>query len=106
VVFGLLLAVRFSQGAPPAATWAELGGDPRGTVQALTGPGDHLQPVDSAARYHTVRPGDSYWSIAIDLTPGVDPRSTVDRLVEANGGSSSLIVGQRVLIPADLLAER
>ena len=98
VVFGLLLLVRLTQGAPAAATWAELGGDPRGPALALAGPGDHL----SGAAVYTVQPGDTYWSIALELAPGVDPRPIVDRLIEANGGSNSLDVGQRIVVPADL----
>jgi Tfp pilus assembly protein FimV len=97
VVFGLLLVVRVSQGAPPSATWSELGNDSRGSALALAGPGDHL------GQTYTVQAGDSYWSIALGLAPNVDPRSTVDRLIEVNGGASSLQVGQRITIPADLL---
>ncbi len=110
VVFGLLAAVRLSQGAPPAATWVELVGDSRGPALALAGPGDHLElsgavdPSGPSEGSYTVRVGDSYWSIAVALAPDADPRSTVDRLLEVNGGSSTLQAGQRIVIPADLLS--
>lgn len=100
VVFGLLAVVRFSQGAPPEATWAELGGDSRGQALALAGPGDHLDPTGAT---YVVQPGDSYWSIAVALAPNADPRGTVDRLREANGGSSALDAGQLIAIPVELL---
>lgn len=109
VVFGLLAVVRLSQGAPPAATWVELGGDPRGTALALAGPGDHPGPsgepgtVAREGEIYAVRLGDTYWSIAVELAPERDPRTTVDRLLEVNGGSSSLQAGQRIVIPSDLL---
>lgn len=92
-VFGLLGLVRAVQGPPPASSWAELSG-PREPVQALAGPGDQVR---------TARPGDTFWSLARELAPGRDPRPVVDRLVAANGGSS-IMVGQQLVIPADLLA--
>ena len=95
VVFGLLLAVRISQGAPPAASWAELANDPRGPTQALVGPGDLV---------HIAEPGETYWSLAVELAPGADPRPVVDRLVEANGGSNAIEVGQRIVIPAAIVS--
>ena len=95
VVFGLLLAVRLSQGAPPATSWAELQGDPRGTALALAGPGDQLRVVE---------PGDTMWAIALEVAPDRDPRLIVDRLTEANGGSSALTPGQQLVIPAEVVA--
>lgn len=54
---------------------------------------DHVpQPV-----IHIVQPGDTLWSIAEGLDPDGDVRRTVDRLAEANGGSS-LSVGQRLVV--------
>ena len=112
VVFGLLAVVRLSQGAPPAASWVELEGDPRGTALALAGPGDHHLGSSGTAGspvvdgdLHTVRVGETYWSIALAISPDGDPRATVDRLIEANGGSSTLQAGQRIIIPAELLSE-
>ena len=46
-----------------------------------------------------VQPGDTLWSIAEAVAPGVDPRITVDRLVERNGGAP-LVVGQELHVPA------
>ncbi len=94
VVFGLLLAVRVSQGAPPEATWSELTNDSRGSAQALAGPGDQLL---------TAQAGDSYWSLAVELAPDADPRPIVDALIAANGGSNHIDVGQRIVVPASLI---
>ena len=46
-----------------------------------------------------VQPGDTLWSIAEAVAPDVDPRITVDRLVERNGGAP-LVVGQELQVPA------
>jgi Tfp pilus assembly protein FimV len=92
VVLGLLLAIRAWQGPPPSTSWAEVSG-PRESAQASAGPGDQI---------HTARPGDTFWSLASELAPG-DPRPVVDALVAANGGSSALVVGQQVIIPAGVL---
>lgn len=95
VVFGLVLAVRLLQGAPSATTWAELQSDPREPALALAGPGDQLRLVE---------PGDTFWSLALELAPERDPRAVVDELVSANGGSSSLRAGDRIVVPASLAA--
>ena len=42
--------------------------------------------------------GDSYWSLAGEVSPGGDLRSTVDALVDANGGGD-LHVGDRIVVP-------
>jgi hypothetical protein len=42
--------------------------------------------------------GDSYWSLAAQVSPGGDLRSTVDELVDANGGGD-LHVGDRIVLP-------
>lgn len=46
-----------------------------------------------------VQPGDTFWSIAVEHGAAGDVRARVDELIEANGGSASLQVGQRVVIP-------
>lgn len=92
VVFGLLFAVRLSQGPPPAGETAELTSGPRASAQALPDPGD---------RIHIARAGDTLWSIAVGLAPDADPRPVVDALAEANGGTS-IAIGQRIVIPAEL----
>ena len=43
------------------------------------------------------QPGDSYWALASQISPGGDIRSTVDSLVRANGGRE-LRVGDRILL--------
>lgn len=53
---------------------------------------------------HVVHAGDTMWSIAADVAPDVDRRVAVDRLVDANGGSSELQVGQVVRVPGTLLS--
>ena len=61
-----------------------------------------VSPATGAEVVHVVAEGDTLWAIAGALAPGADPRPIVDHLVERNG-SSSLQVGQRLVIPADLL---
>ncbi len=46
-----------------------------------------------------VQPGDTLWTIAADLDADGELRSVVDALVELNG-SSTLTVGQRLVLPA------
>ena len=46
----------------------------------------------------TAEAGDSYWSLAGEVSPGGDLRSTVDALVDANGGGD-LHVGDRIVLP-------
>lgn len=46
-----------------------------------------------------VGPGDTLWSIAARVAPGVDVRITVDRLIAVNG-SSPIVVGQELELPA------
>jgi hypothetical protein len=46
----------------------------------------------------TAERGDSYWSLAAEVSPGGDLRSTVDALVRANGGHD-LRVGDRIVLP-------
>ena len=41
------------------------------------------------------QPGDSYWTLAREVSPGGDLRSTVDALVDANGGRD-LQAGDRI----------
>jgi Tfp pilus assembly protein FimV len=55
-------------------------------------------PSRIASAEWVVQPGDTLWSIAAELAPDVDPRATVDRLVEANG-NEPLQVGQRLVMP-------
>lgn len=84
--------LRLVQGAPPAASWAELRGD------SLAGAGALVQPGDISV---TVQAGDTLWAIAQRLAPGRDPRPVVDALTRANGGSQ-VQAGQQVVIPASL----
>ena len=43
------------------------------------------------------QPGDSYWSLAAEVHDGGDIRSTVDALVDANGGRA-LRAGDRIVV--------
>ena len=48
-----------------------------------------------------VQPGETLWVIAERLDPDADPRETVARIVAMNDlPSSSVLVGQELLIPA------
>ncbi|MFV0260465.1 MAG: hypothetical protein ACK5PP_18685 [Acidimicrobiales bacterium] len=102
VVFGALTLVRVAQGQPSAGSWAELTSGSPGAGVASPLPGDGV--VGSPGEDVTVRiarQGDTYWGIAGEIAPGRDPRPVVDALVAANG-SSTLQVGQRIVIPAGL----
>ena len=67
-----------------ALLWAVLARD--------TGAGSH-------PRYHTVRPGDTLWSLAVAHYAG-DPRAGVWDLQERNGLDGATIVpGQQLLLP-------
>lgn len=51
------------------------------------------------ARYHTVRPGDTLWSIAA-RSYGGDPREGVWRIQVRNGlGDPTIVPGQRLVLP-------
>jgi LysM repeat protein len=53
--------------------------------------------------YVTVQPGDTLWSIAGDVAPGVDRRVVVDRIVDLNQlGSGDLRAGERIAVPTGL----
>jgi Tfp pilus assembly protein FimV len=59
--------------------------------------GDHR---DRPAAY-VVRSGDTLWSIAVSVSPGSDPRATVDAIVRANGvDAAHLVPGQQLQLPA------
>lgn len=95
VVFVLLFSVRLIQGTPPATMLSGSTVESPGSAQALAGPGD---------RIHVAQPGDTYWGLALELSPEADPRPIVDVLVAVNGGVD-LDAGQRVVIPAELLGD-
>ncbi|MDQ6910606.1 MAG: LysM peptidoglycan-binding domain-containing protein [Actinomycetota bacterium] len=54
---------------------------------AASAPESPLRVRQLAARTYAVQPGDTFWSIAQRLGPDGDPRSLVDRLVAAHGGT-------------------
>ncbi len=68
------------------------------TVLAGAADGDPV-PVSSAT--YRVLPGDTLWSIAGEVAPGVDRRVVVDQLAELNGGTV-LRAGQALRLPRDL----
>lgn len=56
--------------------------------------------VSSSFETITVMPGDTLWSIAEDIAPGIDPREVIDSLQQLNlldGGM--LMVGEELAIP-------
>ena len=72
----------------------------RAGAGVVAGPSSAGAPRSAAAAgSHVVEPGETYWSIAADLDRPGDVRSTVDALVEANGGRL-LRAGDRVVVPA------
>lgn len=67
-------------GASPTGTAPAAPAPPRETVTA----GDH----------------DTLWAIAVRTRPGVDPRITVQRLIDINGLNDAVIQpGQRLILP-------
>ena len=52
---------------------------------------------DAPQEIYIVQSGDTLWSIATAIDGDGDPRNTVDRLAEMNGGSS-LYIGQRLIL--------
>jgi hypothetical protein len=64
------------------------------TAGAVTPP-----PVATAPEIVVVQPGDTLWSIAVAQGGEGDVRERVDALVRANGGSSALQVGDRIVLP-------
>lgn len=56
--------------------------------------------VASAGTSVVVQPGDSLWSVATRIAPGVDPRVTVQQLVDRNGlAGTALTAGQVLRLP-------
>lgn len=51
---------------------------------------------------YVVRSGDTMWSIVTELGYTGDRREAVSVLAEANGGSSDVVAGQRLTVPAIL----
>jgi hypothetical protein len=71
-----------------------------GQVAAQAGSSDPTSsgPVSST---WVVQPGETLWVIAERLDPDADPRETVARILAMNDlPSSSVLVGQELLIPA------
>lgn len=98
LLFGALLAVRGTQGQPPADDWpgvvsAASSSSPVGVGGAQLGADDVVV---------VVAPGDSLWSIADRYAPGHDRRDAVDMLADLNGGTV-LQVGQPIVVPGELL---
>lgn len=73
-------------------------------VAGIVGGGDTAPAADASApaaavgAVYIVQPGDTLWSIAAEVAPGTDVRSTVDHLVELNG-DAAIAVGQRLRLP-------
>ena len=55
----------------------------------------------------TVLPGDTLWSLAEEVAPGVDPREVVDDIMRLNAlPSGALEVGQTLYLPTEYSAGR
>ena len=68
-----------------------------GPVQSVTARAATANPGEGL-RLHTVRPGETFWSLAAELQPTGDPRPLVDRLVRLNGGAG-LVAGASIVLP-------
>jgi hypothetical protein len=75
-----------------------------GLVPSQASTGASLPPLSpGAAGAHTLiaQPGDTLWSIAVRIAPGVDPRVTVQRVIDANHlGGVSIEAGQTLVLPS------
>jgi len=94
-VFGYLGLLRLNTGGPPATAGGG-GASPQGAAVASAAPGDYT---------YVVQPGDTLWAIAEQIAPNSDPRPVVDRLEAVNGGNL-LGIGQRLVIPSDLVSSK
>ena len=58
-------------------------------------------PAAVAPQVVVVRDGDTLWSIASRIRPGVDPRETVVAISAANGvDAGELVAGQTLVVPS------
>ena len=64
-----------------------------------TAPAAATDRAETAGVIHVVQPGETFWAIARSLRPNEDPRPLVAQLVAAHG-SASLMVGERIRLPA------
>jgi LysM repeat protein len=90
VIVGALLAATLciAFGLMPAA--ATSGAEPVAGLSGASAVGPTL----------VVQPGESLWSIATRIAPGVDPRVTVQQLVDRNGlAGTALEAGQVLRLP-------
>ncbi|WP_411700514.1 LysM peptidoglycan-binding domain-containing protein [Conyzicola sp.] len=54
----------------------------------------------------TVQAGQSLWSLAEDIAPGVDPRDVINDILSVNQlETGSVQAGQRLMLPAEYSAE-
>ncbi|MDT0158609.1 LysM peptidoglycan-binding domain-containing protein [Microbacterium sp. ARD32] len=61
--------------------------------------GEESAPV--AFESVTVLPGDTLWSIAAEVAPGIDPREVIDDIMRLNNlGTGAIQAGAEIAIPA------
>lgn len=95
VVILAVVVLRIVQGGPPAPDSANSAVASFAQVA--------VADVSVGEALVVVAPGDTMWALAKALAPGRDPRPVVDVLADRNGGTA-LRVGQRVVVPAELVA--
>jgi hypothetical protein len=79
-----------------AGLWLTAG---RGAVATPSGVG--RAPAGSARETVTIGPGDTLWTVAARSRPGVDPRITVQRIMDVNGLADPIVhPGQRLRMPS------
>lgn len=59
------------------------------------------QTVDNGSQVLIVKPGQTLWQIAAEVDPSVDPRETIDRILDLNSLSNSAQIhaGQALVVP-------
>lgn len=57
-------------------------------------------PASPSGEYRVIGPGDTLYSIAAEHAPTASPAAVVDQLVELNGGTSDVELGDVIVLPA------
>lgn len=94
---GRVVVVGVAAGALLACLWVSAD---QGAVAVSAADATHV-PVASTREEVTVGSGDTLWAIAVRARPEVDPRVTVQRIMDVNSLADPIVhPGQRLLLPS------
>ena len=65
----------------------------------LAGANNQAGTKEQIATWVTIKPGDTLWAIAGEISPERDPREVVWEIKQLNDLSAGLIAGQQIRIP-------